>query len=233
MAPRLIARSIRFPSQVGSAGAREGGGDRGDLARITETGRASKPVRMFLPLFKGQGCRAPSRSTRPTPSWLPTARRAVSSAGESTALIRQRSLVRVQKRPPLPLTGVAGDVAQLAEHLLCKERVRSSSLLVSTTSAAPARPRTGPLIRVLEILEAIDQRTAGDPDALRTRGPSRGRTLPTGYVKSVEREVVDLRFRRVVVGTIPIPERRRPLGQRLEGVKLHRARGGCLGAKSR
>src|SRR5690606_6033714 len=26
-----------------------------------------------------------------------------------------------------------GDVAQLAEHLLCKERVRSSSLLVSTT----------------------------------------------------------------------------------------------------
>ena len=30
---------------------------------------------------------------------------------------------------PLP----PGDVAQLAEHLLCKERVRSSSLLVSTT----------------------------------------------------------------------------------------------------
>ena len=29
-----------------------------------------------------------------------------------------------------------GDVAQLAEHLLCKERVRSSSLLVSTTLPA-------------------------------------------------------------------------------------------------
>ena len=64
MAPRLIARSIRFPSQVGSAGTRKGTGDRGDLARITETGRASKFIRTFLPLFKGQGCRAPASSTR-------------------------------------------------------------------------------------------------------------------------------------------------------------------------
>ena len=62
MAPRLIARSIRFPSQVGSAETRKGIGDRGDLARITETGRASKPIRTFLPLFKGQGCRAPASS---------------------------------------------------------------------------------------------------------------------------------------------------------------------------
>jgi hypothetical protein len=63
MAPRLIARSIRFPSQVGSAGARKGIGDRGDLARITETGRESRLDRMFLPLFKGQGCRAPASTS--------------------------------------------------------------------------------------------------------------------------------------------------------------------------
>lgn len=59
------------------------------------------------------------------------------------------------------------------------------------------------------------------------------RTLPTGYVNRLEREVFCLRFRRVVKETIPIPNSRWPLGQRLEGVKLHRARGGCLGAKSR
>ena len=41
MAPRLIARSIRFPSQVGSVGTRKGTGDRGDLARITEPVLAS------------------------------------------------------------------------------------------------------------------------------------------------------------------------------------------------
>src|SRR4029078_13294488 len=40
--------------------------------------------------------------------------------------------------PTIPPTW-RGDVAQLVEHLLCKERVRSSSLLVSTTTArAPA-----------------------------------------------------------------------------------------------
>src|SRR3954447_9593724 len=36
--------------------------------------------------------------------------------------------------PETPTTcPTQGDVAQLVEHLLCKERVRSSSLLVSTT----------------------------------------------------------------------------------------------------
>ena len=63
-APMVDRTVVRFPSQVGSAGARKGIGDRGDLARITETGRASKFIRTFLPLFKGQGCRAPASSTR-------------------------------------------------------------------------------------------------------------------------------------------------------------------------
>jgi hypothetical protein len=59
----------------------------------------------------------------------------------------------------------------LAEHLLCKERVRSSSLLVSTIAGcACTRPSIGPLIRVLE-REATDQRTAGDPDDLRSPWP--------------------------------------------------------------
>ena len=51
----------------------------------------------------------------------------------------------------------------MAEHLLCKERVRSSSLLVSTTLAGDVAPETSirdPLIRVLRP-EATDQRTAG------------------------------------------------------------------------
>jgi hypothetical protein len=74
-----------------------------------------------------------------------------------------------------------GDVAQLAEHLLCKERVRSSSLLVSTIIRSSAQEREAtfksnigtvvaslmasgchpdrPLIRVLHQLEPTDQRT--------------------------------------------------------------------------
>ncbi len=35
--------------------------------------------------------------------------------------------------------GLLGGVAQLEEHLLCKERVRSSSLLVSTNPAVGRR----------------------------------------------------------------------------------------------
>ena len=56
-----------------------------------------------------------------------------------------------------------GDVAQLAEHLLCKERVRSSSLLVSTTLLVGRPPHPdaiAPLIR--DLPEATDQRTAGE-----------------------------------------------------------------------
>src|SRR4249920_2468294 len=46
---------------------------------------------------------------------------------------------------------------------------------------------------------------------------------------------MNLRFRRVVKRNDPdpIPFSDWPPGQRLEGVKLQRARGGCLGAKSR
>ena len=72
----------------------------------------------------------------------------------------------------------------MAEHLLCKERVRSSSLLVSTTIQATGAvtqsnnsgptpntptahptgalcPDTEPLIRVLPAGQATDQRIAG------------------------------------------------------------------------
>jgi hypothetical protein len=50
----------------------------------------------------------------------------------------------------------------------------------------------------------------------------------------VFRQIEDLRFRRVVKEISRFdPVRSWPPGQMLEGVKLQRARGGCLGAKSR
>jgi hypothetical protein len=69
---------------------------------------------------------------------------AFSSVGESARLITVRSLVRIQKGPPRP---VPGDVAQLGEHLLCKQGVGSSSLPISTSgtslcsSSPPVRRR--------------------------------------------------------------------------------------------
>ena len=103
MAPRLIARSIRFPSQVGSAGTRKGTGDRGDLARITETGRASKFIRTFLPLFKGQGCRAPASSTRRLGEQGP----GDADGGHAKAPVRTVG-ERTQVREPRTATGNAG-----------------------------------------------------------------------------------------------------------------------------
>ncbi len=53
------------------------------------------------------------------------ATRAFSSVGKSARLITVRSLVRIQKGP-------LGDVAQLGEHLLCKQGVAGSSPAIST-----------------------------------------------------------------------------------------------------
>ena len=106
MAPRLIARSIRFPSQVGSAGTRKGIGDRGDLARITETGRASKPIRTFLPLFKGQGCRAPASSIDDSAAGPGDA-----DGGHAKAPVRTAG-ERTQVREPRTATGNAGGAAR-------------------------------------------------------------------------------------------------------------------------
>jgi hypothetical protein len=62
--------------------------------------------------------------------------RAFSSVGESARLITVRSLVRIQKGPRPPhLDGrlsSPGGVAQLGEHLLCKQGVAGSSPAVST-----------------------------------------------------------------------------------------------------
>jgi hypothetical protein len=56
----------------------------------------------------------------------------------------------------------------------------------------------------------------------------------TNWICEIGRKRSHLIFDFAVLSrNIPIPERRWPPGQRLEGVKLHRARGGCLGAKSR
>jgi hypothetical protein len=77
-----------------------------------------------------------------------------------------------------------GDVAQLEEHLLCKERVRSSSLLVSTNLSAHASRRAGStqsrglMISAFEPpLEATDQQTAGPSPVLVAGGPGNGAHL--------------------------------------------------------
>jgi hypothetical protein len=60
---------------------------------------------------------------------------AFSSVGESARLITVRSLVRIQKGPRsgARTAGPAhGDVAQLGEHLLCKQGVAGSSPAIST-----------------------------------------------------------------------------------------------------
>jgi hypothetical protein len=51
-----------------------------------------------------------------------------------------------------------GDVAQLVEHLLCKERVRSSSLLVSTTSNVMPVPTD----RISQVPPPLEERMDAD-----------------------------------------------------------------------
>ena len=96
------------------------------------------------PRFSGRGPAAPARG------W------AFSSVGESARLITVRSLVRIQKGPRPRLLRRAGrdrpgrhwqhgDVAQLGEHLLCKQGVGGSSPPISrATPPAAAGPRARP-----------------------------------------------------------------------------------------
>src|ERR1700680_2097157 len=76
------------------------------------------------PRFSGRGPAAPARG------W------AFSSVGESARLITVRSLVRIQKgprsEPARLLRHHLGDVAQLGEHLLCKQGVAGWSPATST-----------------------------------------------------------------------------------------------------
>ena len=91
-----------------------------------------------------------------------------------------------------------------------------------------------PLIRDLH-RELTDQRIAGQPaggNVDRGRSPSdRAAPLQLDMLFG-SKSIFD--FAELIKDTIPIdPVRAWPPGQMLEGVKLQRARGGCLGAKSR
>jgi hypothetical protein len=80
--------------------------------------------------------------------------------------------------------------------------------------------------------ELTDQRTAGRSVRQRTDCPLR-RAAPLQLEELFgSKSIFD--FAELVKDTIPIdPDRDWPPGQMLGGVKLQRARGGCLGAKSR
>jgi hypothetical protein len=88
---------------------------RARCSRRSTTAPRRMPERRVAPRFRGQG-----RPRRPA--------RAFSSVGESARLITVRSLVRIQKGPRS-----SGDVAQLGEHLLCKQGVAGSSPAISTS----------------------------------------------------------------------------------------------------
>jgi hypothetical protein len=83
---------------------------------------------------KGTGCAGPTR--------------AFSSVGESARLITVRSVVRIHKGPrSYPI----GDVAQLEEHLLCKQGVAGSSPAISTGNDDPSarQPASRPVVCTL------------------------------------------------------------------------------------
>jgi hypothetical protein len=76
---------------------------------------AASRMSLHASAVKGTGCAGPTR--------------AFSSVGESARLITVRSVVRIHKGPrSYPI----GDVAQLEEHLLCKQGVAGSSPAIST-----------------------------------------------------------------------------------------------------
>ena len=88
---------------------------------------------------------------------------------------------------------------------------------------------------MISLEELTDQRIAGrsgtglagSGDVARVIGPHL-----YNWIRSAVNRIFD--FAELVKDTIPIdPVRAWPPGQMLEGVKLQRARGGCLGAKSR
>ena len=58
--------------------------------------------------------------------------RAYSSVGESARLISVRSVVQIYLGPPSRGLAKAGGIAQLEEHLLCKQGVSGSNPLTST-----------------------------------------------------------------------------------------------------
>jgi hypothetical protein len=117
-------------------------------SRSTPSGVKDKPDRCCVPRggrSDGPGRRAGHRGSP----------RAFSSVGESARLITVRSLVRIQKGPP---ARSLGDVAQLEEHLLCKQGVAGSSPAISTKiypkkpwpppkAPRPWLPRSGGLLR--------------------------------------------------------------------------------------
>src|SRR6218665_2856323 len=69
-------------------------------------------------------------------------------AGQNTVLIRGGALVRAQPDPPearhqSQKTGRPGGLAQLGEHLLCKQGVVGSIPSSSSTPTTPKRPWVG------------------------------------------------------------------------------------------
>ena len=85
--------------------------------------RCSRRPRLLLP---PRGCLSTLQRSRGPAA---PATRAFSSVGESARLITVRSVVRIHKGPrSYPI----GDVAQLEEHLLCKQGVAGSSPAIST-----------------------------------------------------------------------------------------------------
>ena len=79
--------------------------------------------------------------------------------------------------------------------------------------------------------------TSGSLEIRNRRKPARGRS-PSNRAAPLQLDMFGSKsifdFAELVKDTIPIdPVRTWPPGQMLEGVKLQRARGGCLGAKSR
>ena len=84
-------------------------------------------------------------------------------------------------------------------------------------------------------IEVMDQLIAGTADISSACRPIRGRRAPFQVKMTIGRSSLFLNFDfcRMNKVMIPIHLKHPPSGELLKGVKLHRARGGCLGAKSR
>ena len=93
------------------------------MLQAPEATIAASRMSLHASAVKGTGCAGPTR--------------AFSSVGESARLITVRSVVRIHKGPrSYPI----GDVAQLEEHLLCKQGVAGSSPAISTGNDPTASP---------------------------------------------------------------------------------------------
>jgi hypothetical protein len=179
MAPRLIARSFAFPVRWGAPGPARGPEADRDLAR--------SPKPFDHPSSRLSATLLGSRVPSPAPS------NADREVGADPAGVKHSWLEHCPDKaevsgsspetPTIPRPGSlpsTGDVAQLAEHLLCKERVRSSSLLVSTISPAAAAPETS-IVPLIRDLRPGGHRPADRWRELRlSRSATADRTLPTG-----------------------------------------------------